>query len=131
MAAAATALIISPDNVATLAAPPPAHDRCSRHPCAHTRAHAHTGPTHRWMGQYGITNESTPTFRCECPPCFRSTPSGGCEPACDLSHCLGSDGCGATHSRGGGGAWLHCVLCARVHRCGHPLPAAAMCPLLP
>jgi hypothetical protein len=60
--------------------------------------------TFRWMGQYGITNDSTPTFRCECPPCFRETPSGGCEPACDLSHCLGADGCGpdAVNGRRGG-----------------------------
>jgi hypothetical protein len=59
--------------------------------------------TFRWMGQYGITNDSTPTYRCECPPCFRETPSGGCEPACDLSYCLGAEGCGPSPAGGGRG----------------------------
>jgi hypothetical protein len=68
--------------------------------------------TFRWMGQYGITNASTPTFRCQCPPCFRETPSGGCEPACDLGHCLGSDGCGLERAgrSGGGLRWGSWVL---------------------
>jgi hypothetical protein len=65
--------------------------------------------TFRWMGQYGITNDSTPTFRCECPPCFKETPSGGCEPACDLAYCLGADGCGPNAVGGRGGGWATTV----------------------
>eukprot|EP00878_Enallax_costatus_P034447 GHUV01038194.1.p1 GENE.GHUV01038194.1~~GHUV01038194.1.p1 ORF type:complete len:492 (+),score=107.81 GHUV01038194.1:754-2229(+) len=55
----------------------------------------------RWMSQYGMVNESTQTFQCQCPPCFRETASGSCEPACDLSVCnsnWGSDGCSALKS---------------------------------
>lgn len=50
-----------------------------------------------------MVNESTPTFACQCPPCFRQTSSGTCEPACDLSVCdntWGSDGCAALRPGG-------------------------------
>lgn len=69
--------------------------------------------TFRWLGQYGATNDSTLTFRCECPPCFKETPSGGCEPACDLKYCLGADGCGP-YATGSGRGEFQQPVCVRV-----------------
>lgn len=60
---------------------------------------------YKWQSQYGILNETTPTFECSCPACFRELPGGGCEPACDLSHCDGQLGCfGPVPEPGGSGS---------------------------
>jgi hypothetical protein len=48
---------------------------------------------YKWQSQYGALNATTPTFECSCPACFRELPGGGCEPACDLSHCDRELGC--------------------------------------
>lgn len=42
---------------------------------------------YRWLMQNGRLNNTVKPFRCQCPPCFRAGAAGGCEPACDLSHC--------------------------------------------
>jgi hypothetical protein len=60
--------------------------------------------SYRELSEYGVRNESDKLWSCTCPPCFKATSSGGCEPACDLAYCDANSGCGNTRHRGGGGS---------------------------
>jgi hypothetical protein len=60
--------------------------------------------TYRYLAQSGALNATSQPFRCECPPCFRAAPSGGCEPSCDLELCSEALGaCLSNGAAGGGG----------------------------
>ncbi|GBF87811.1 vacuolar-sorting receptor-like protein [Raphidocelis subcapitata] len=88
---------------------------------------------YRYAAQNGRMDDGTRPFVCRCPPCFRATPSGGCEPACDPSACDASLGAclpGAPPAQpappprgggGGGGAGLGAALLVAA------VAAAAVC----